>query len=61
MNESKKTSPDKAWIHSDDKMQDGIVYHVKVKHYNYDFNLILIEVSNYTLCSMLDVLVLMNL
>ena len=37
MNESKKTSPDKAWIHSDDKMQDGIVYHVKVNHNNHNF------------------------
>jgi hypothetical protein len=26
----KKSSPTKTWIHSDDKMLDGVVYNVKV-------------------------------
>lgn len=27
----KKSSPPKNWIHSDDKMLDGVIYNVKVR------------------------------
>ena len=27
----KKASPQKTWIHSDEKMLDGVVYNVKVR------------------------------
>lgn len=30
---NKNPSPTKTWIHSDDKMQDGIIYNVKVRNF----------------------------
>jgi hypothetical protein len=45
----KKTSPPKNWIHSDDKMLDGVLYNVKVRLvlFNYLMFIILIYLFKY--------------